>query len=415
MGRRCRWGGAGSALVAVIVAASPATAVETVPRDETAAAALRALAARIRLPEGFGIEFFAPVPGARHLAVAPSGQTVFVGSRGDAVHVVDVAGGVDGHRVRRFAPDLSFDRPNGPCFAPDGTLYVAEANRIRAFPGAEAQVDEAAPPAVTVVAVGALVPSGELGGGHDARTCRIGPDGRLWVSIGQPHNVTPPAKEALYRRLGIGAIVRMERDGSHREVWATGIRNSVGFDFAPKSGDLWFTDNQVDLMGDDRPPGEIDRATGAGQNFGFPWYGGGRVRTREYGDAPVPVDVVFPEVETDAHAADLGMTFYRGIAFPQTWRGGIFSAQHGSWNRHPSIGARVMFTAIGADGRARGTAVFAEGWRRPDGGWDGRPVDVAELPDGSLLVSDDRAGALWRIVYRRAELTPSPPPPSPPP
>jgi glucose/arabinose dehydrogenase len=172
-------------------------------------------------------------------------------------------------------------------------------------------------------------------------------------------------------------------------------------DFNPANGELWFTDNQVDGMGDDIPPGELDRATGPGQHFGFPWFGGGTVRTTEYKDSEPPADAVLPQVEMEAHAADLGMMFYTGRMFPQEYRGGIFSAQHGSWNRTTPVGARVMFTSLNEDGTAKETKPFAEGWLVQDTGeYLGRPVDVAQLPDGSLLVSDDFVGAIYRISYQ---------------
>jgi glucose/arabinose dehydrogenase len=170
-------------------------------------------------------------------------------------------------------------------------------------------------------------------------------------------------------------------------------------DFNPKDKSLWFTDNQVDGMGDDQPPGELNRADKPGMNFGFPYYGGGKTRTNEYKDAEVPAGVTFPQVEMVAHAADLGMTFYNGQMFPSKYQGGIFSAQHGSWNRTVPIGARVMFTSLKADGTADKTEPFAEGWLTENGEYMGRPVDVAQLLDGSILVSDDLAGALYRIWY----------------
>jgi glucose/arabinose dehydrogenase len=151
--------------------------------------------------------------------------------------------------------------------------------------------------------------------------------------------------------------------------------------------------------GDDQPPGELNRAAQAGQNFGFPYYGGGTVRTVEYKDDPVPAGVVNPVVEMAPHAADLGMAFYTGRMFPQAYQGGAFSAQHGSWNRTKPIGARVMFTPTKPDGTADEPQVFAEGWLTENGEYLGRPVDVAMLPDGSLLVSDDTAGAIYRISY----------------
>jgi glucose/arabinose dehydrogenase len=178
----------------------------------------------------------------------------------------------------------------------------------------------------------------------------------------------------------------------------------VGLGFNPANGELWFTDNQVDGMGDDIPPGELNRATGPGQHFGFPWYGGGKARTNEYKDSEPPADAIFPEVEMVAHAADLGMTFYTGKMFPAKYRGGIFSAQHGSWNRTEPVGARIMFTSLNEEGGAANTEVFADGWLDSGTGeYYGRPVDVVQYLDGSLLVSDDTAGAIYRITYKGVE------------
>jgi glucose/arabinose dehydrogenase len=156
------------------------------------------------------------------------------------------------------------------------------------------------------------------------------------------------------------------------------------------------------MMGDDIPPGELNRAPKAGLDFGFPWYGGGHTRTNEYKDETPPENLVFPEIEMAAHAADLGMIFYTGTQFQAKYRGGIFSAQHGSWNRTVPVGARIMFTSLKPDGTADKTEVFAEGWLNANGSYDGRPVDVAQLPDGSLIVSDDYAGALYKITYEGA-------------
>lgn len=373
---------------------------DAVPQEGARVEELRRILPTLRLPPGFRVDLFAVVPDARQIAVAPNGRLVVVGTRGSRVWAVAVApGAAHAASVRRFVPGLALTLANGVCFSPDGRLDLVERNRILGFDGVEAATATGTVAVRTLVARGSLIPPSEESGGHAYRVCRVGPDGRLRVSLGQPYNVFPPEKLALYEKWGIGGIVDFARDGGDRRVFATGIRNSVGLDFSPRDGVLWFTDNQVDGMGDDVPPGEIDRAPVAGLNFGFPWYGGGRVRTDLWRDREPPAGVVFPEVETVAHAADLGMTFYRGTAFPEPWRGGLFSAQHGSWNRTTPIGARVMFTRIGADGRAAGTEVFAEGWLTPRGAYAGRPVDVAELPDGSLLVSDDHAGALWRISW----------------
>lgn len=355
----------------------------------------------IKLPPGFKIGLYAIVPDARHMAVAPQGTVVFVGTRKVNVYsVMDRDRDRVADDVQPFAPPLSLSVPNGPCFSPDGFLYLVEHNRVLVFPAAEFFHENPDVAVGAVVPQGELIPASEESYNHGARVCRIGPDNKLYISLGQPYNVPPPEKADLYNEWGIGGIIRMDRDGSNREVFAYGVRNSVGIDFNPANGQLWFTDNQVDGMGDDTPPGELNRATGAGQHFGFPWYGGGNVRTAEYQDSDPPADVVFPEVEMAPHAADLGMQFYNGRMFPEDYRGGFFSAQHGSWNRTVPVGARVMFTALNEDGGASESKVFAEGWLDEETGeYIGRPVDVATLRDGSLLVSDDLAGAIYRIWY----------------
>ena len=356
---------------------------------------LPAMLARIKLPPGFHIEFLASAPGARALTVSPDQSTLVVGTTGKAVY--QMALGRRGASAERFAPGVNFVMPNGPCFAPNGDLFIAEHNRVLRFsPAADGKGwDETHPKAI--VPLGELIPAAETSPIHSARVCRIGPDGLLYIAIGQPYNVPPKSKRALYDQWGMGGIIRMNREGGDREVFARGIRNSVGLDFDPQDKVLWFTDNQTDDLGDDIPPGEINRAPKAGLNFGFPWYGGGHIRTREYADETPPADVVFPAVEEVAHAADLGMIFYRGTQFPREWRG-IFSAQHGSWARSIPIGARVMFTKV-RDGKASASVPFAEGWNPGNAAYLGRPVDVAELPDGSLVVSDDLNGALYRIFY----------------
>ena len=354
---------------------------------------------RIEMPEGFEIALYAVVPDARHMAVGPQGVATFVGTRKDKVWAVtDRNKDRVADEVKDFAPSLTFTIPNGPCFTEDGFLYIAEQNRVLVFPAAEFFYESPDVAAGVVVAEGELIPPEEESFNHSARVCDVGPDGKLYISLGQPHNVPPPEKLDLYAELGIGGIIRMNTDGTEREVYTHGVRNSVGHDFHPETGELWWTDNQVDGMGDDIPPGEINRQTEMGQHFGFPWYGGGDVRTTEYEGEEVPVEVVMPASETVAHAADLGMTFYTGDMFPQEYQGAIFSAQHGSWNRTEPVGARVMVTRIDEEGRAT-TEPFAEGWLDESGEYLGRPVDLVQLRDGSLLVSDDLAGAIYRISY----------------
>lgn len=354
---------------------------------------------RIELPEGFQIELYAIVPDARHMAVGPQGIATFVGTRKSEVWAVtDRNKDRVADEVKNFAPSLSKTIPNGPCFTDDGFLIIAERNRVLLYPAAEFFYESPDVVAVPIVPEGELIPQEEESYNHSARVCRIGPDGKLYISLGQPFNVHPKEKVELYDEVGIGGMIRMNVDGTEREVYSYGIRNSVGHDFHPVTGELWFTDNQVDGMGDDIPPGEINRQTAMGQNFGFPWYGGGDTRTNEYMDEEPPSDLVFPAVETIAHAADLGMTFYTGGMFPEKYRNAIFSAQHGSWNRTTPVGARVMVTFVDEDGNAS-IEPFAEGWIDENGEYLGRPVDVAQLRDGSLLVSDDLAGALYRISY----------------
>jgi glucose/arabinose dehydrogenase len=357
---------------------------------------------KISLPSGFKISLYAVVPDARHMAVGPQGIVTFVGTRKDKVwSVTDRNKDRVADEVKDFAPSLTFTIPNGPCFSKDGFLYIAEQNRVLLFPAAEFFYESPDVAAFNLVKQGDLIPVEEESFNHTARVCDIGPDGKIYISLGQPFNVSPPEKLDLYKRVGIGGVIRMNTDGTGREVYTYGVRNSVGQDFHPETGEFWFTDNQVDGMGDDIPPGEINRQTAAGEHFGHPWYGGSDTRTTEYKDQEIPADVTvtMPVSATEAHAADLGMAFYSGSMFPAEYKNAIFSAQHGSWNRTVPVGARVMVTKIAEDGTAT-TEPFADGWLdEASGEYFGRPVDVAVLRDGSLLVSDDLAGAIYRISY----------------
>lgn len=374
--------------------------METVAQTGAKADALRANLKHIKLPPGFRIDLYAVVPDARHMAIGPSTGIVFVGTRKTRVWAVtDRTKTRVADEVKVFSPSINFKVPNGVCFSPDGILYLVEHNRLLAFPAAEFFYEGPDVAAATVVPQGNLIPVEEESFNHGARTCRIGPDNKLYITLGNPFNVPAKEKLALYDKVGMMGIIRMDRDGKNREVFARGVRNSVGMDFNPKDKTLWFTDNQVDGMGDGTPPGEVNHAPKAGMHFGFPWYGGGKARTDEYKTAQAPADAVFPEAEMDAHAADLGMTFYNGKMFPAKYRSGMFVAEHGSWNRTTPIGARLMFVPIKQDGHAGKPEVFADGWLTPTNEYLGRPVDVAALPDGSLLVSDDYAGAIYRISH----------------
>ena len=379
--------------------------MKRVPQEGKYASNLRKVLAKIKMPDGFKIELFAIVPDARHMAVSRNKATVWVGTRKTALWSVtdrDMDNVAD--TVEEFSPSVKFDIPNGVCYSKDGFLFVAERNRVMMFPAAEFFMEGSDTVAIPIVKQGKLIPPDEESYNHTARVCAIGPDNKLYISLGQPFNVTPSDKVELYKKIGIGGMIRMNRDGTDREVIATGIRNSVGHAFNPKDGSLWFTDNQVDGMGDETPPGELNKMPEMGMWYGHPYYGGGEVRTGEYKDKTIPKaqadKYVKPQIEMIAHAADLGMMFYTGKMFPKKYHNAIFSAQHGSWNAVKPRGARVMVTYLDKDGNAAKTEPFAEGWMNENGVYLGRPVDVQQYVDGSILVSDDKAGAIYRISYQ---------------
>jgi len=383
---------------------------KSVPQGGQYAENLKKVLQQIKMPDGFKIELFAIVPDARQMAVSRNKATVWVGTRKSTVWSVtdrdmdNVADTVD-----EFSPSVKFDVPAGACYSPDGFLFITERNRVMMFPAAEYFMEGPDTVAVAIVKQGQLIPPEEESYNHTARACVIGPDNRIYITLGQPFNVTPPEKVDLYRKWGIGGIVSFTRDGTDRKVVLTGMRNSSGLDFNPKDKSLWFTDNQVDGMGDEIPPGELNRVPVEGGHlklgmwYGFPYYGGGSTRTDDYKGKSIPKELaakyVKPEVDMIAHAADLGMMFYTGKMFPAKYHNAIFSAQHGSWNAVKPRGARVMVTYLDSKGHAKKTEPFAEGWMNEDGVYLGRPVDVRQYVDGSILVSDDKAGAIYRISY----------------
>ena len=380
--------------------------IPTVPQTGRKADSLRANLKNIKMPPGFKIDLYAVVPDARHMAVAPSTNMLFVSTRKTTVWAVtdrDSDGMAD--EVKSFAPSLKFTNPNGVCWTKDGFLIVVEHNRVLNFPAAEFFYEGPDVAVIEVVPQGKLIPVEEESFNHGARVCDVGPDGKLYISLGQPFNVQPREKVAAYDRLGIGGIIRMNAfDGSGREVFARGIRNSVGQDFNPKDGSLWWTDNQVDGMGDDIPPGELNRSTKMGEHFGFPWTNGGvqiagSSAAPDLKDLPAPAGMIAPQVNFPAHQAQLGMAFASGSMFPQKYRNGMFVASHGSWNRTKASGALINFVSLKADGTADKSEVFAEGWMDANGVYRGRPVDVAMMKDGSMLISDDFAGAIYRVTY----------------
>ena len=338
----------------------------------------------IKLPAGFKIELFAKdVDGARSLAVGDKG-TVFVGSRDKgAVYALPDANG-DGKADRVITIARGLDSPNGVAFR-DGALYVAEIGRIIRFDDIESHLDS--PPAPVVVN-----DSFPKEATHGWKFIRFGPDGKLYVPVGAPSNV------GEYQDERFATMMRMNPDGSDLEVFARGIRNTVGFDWDPATGELWFTDNGRDWLGDDLPPDELDHAASPGLHFGFPYRFGQNQPDPEYGKRiPAGLSTIPAAFDLPAHVAPLGMRFYNGTMFPEQYRGDVFIAEHGSWNRTTPIGYRISLVRMVA-GQAVSYEVFAQGWLDARSAW-GRPVDVMVMPDGSLLVSDDRGDAVYRISY----------------
>jgi glucose/arabinose dehydrogenase len=337
----------------------------------------------IRLPPGFHIGVYAyPVPGARSLALGAKG-TVFVGTRGEGkVYALSDRDG-DGRAEAVVTIAEGLNSPNGVAFR-GGALYVAEISRVIRFDDVENRLERPPTPAT----VNDTFPRDEH---HGWKFIRFGPDGKLYVPVGAPCNVCERSDERY------ASIMRMNADGSGLEIFARGVRNTVGFDWHPETGELWFTDNGRDWMGDNKPPDELNRAPKAGLNFGFPYIHGADILDPKYGKKGIPPAFTPPARELGPHVAALGMRFYVGEMFPPAYRGQIFIAEHGSWNRATPIGYRV--TLVRLDGnKATSYEVFAEGWLRGRRAW-GRPVDVLVMPDGALLVSDDKAGAVYRITY----------------
>lgn len=343
---------------------------------------------KVRLPPGFSAGLFAGgVKGARSLCLSPSG-ILYIGTRdeGKVYAARDRDGDGAADEVLTIASGL--DQPNGVAFR-DGALYVAEIGRILKYDGIEKDLTD--PPEPSVIAE---YPEDRH---HGWKFIAFGPDGLLYVPVGAPCNVCE-RKDPIY-----ASITRLKPDGTGREIFASGVRNTVGFDWRPGTGVLWFTDNGADWLGDDFPPDELNRAPRPGMHFGFPYLHASRPDPDLGAGRPRRVYTP-PAAELGPHVAALGMRFYDGKMFPESYRGAIFIAEHGSWNRTVPIGYRVMVVRL-KDGKPAGYEVFAEGWLEGNTAW-GRPVDVEIMPDGSLLVSDDRAGAVYRIVYREDKKSP---------
>jgi len=362
-------------LLGAACGSAPAPGVESPESDP--------ILSRIQLPEGFRISVYVSgVRNARAMAMGPGG-TLFVGSRraGNVYAVRDMDGDFVADEVLTL--DSGLKMPSGIAFR-DGALYVADINVVLRYDDIENRLYD--PPEPVVVSRG--FPTDRH---HGWKFIRFGPDGKLYVPVGAPCNVCERADPRY------ATIMRMNPDGTDLEVYVSGVRNTVGFDWHPDSGELWFSDNGRDLMGNDIPPDELNRVTESGQHFGFPYHHGTDIPDPEFGGRRPLESLVPPVQDLGPHVAAVGMRFYTGDMFPPEYRNQVLIAEHGSWNRDNRIGYRV--TLVRLDGNeAVSYEDFAAGWL-VDEEYSGRPADVEVMPDGSLLVSDDYAGVIYRITY----------------
>ncbi|MFA0964817.1 sorbosone dehydrogenase family protein [Roseivirga sp. BDSF3-8] len=339
----------------------------------------------IILPEGFKIAHYATgVENARSLAMGKNG-TIFVSSRKhDEVRALrDTDGDMVADKMWVVASGLN--TPNGVAFR-EGDLYIAEISRILKLSDIENNLETPGEPEV----IYDEYPSDTH---HGWKYIAFGPDGKLYVPVGAPCNICE--SDSIY-----ASITRMNPDGTDMEIFVHGVRNSVGFDWNPQTNELWFTDNGRDMLGDNMPPCELNRAPEKGMHFGYPYCHGGTISDPEFGSKYDCSRFTAPAQNLGPHVAPLGMKFYRGNKFPEQYRRNIFIAEHGSWNRSEKIGYRVTMVPVVDNSEASGYKVFAEGWLNDaeQEAW-GRPVDLLEMPDGSFLLSDDKANAVYRIYY----------------
>ncbi len=340
----------------------------------------------IQLPKGFSISVFAEVPNARSLALSPSG-TLFVGNRDeDKVYAVkDTDGDQKADKTWVLASGLNM--PNGVAFR-DGDLYIAEVSKISKITDVESKLDN--PGALETV-----YDKYPTETHHGWKYIAFGPDGKLYVPVGAPCNICE-SEDKQY-----ASITRLNADGSGMEVFAHGVRNTVGFTWHPQTNQIWFTDNGRDMLGDDIPPCELNTAPAAGLHFGYPYCHGGTIKDPEFGDKKPCTEFTPPVQNLGAHVAPLGLKFYTGNLFPAEYRNQIIVAEHGSWNRSKKSGYKLSLVTVDESGKAIDYKPFATGWMDETSQkvW-GRPVDVLVAPDGALLVSDDQAGVVYRIAYQ---------------
>jgi glucose/arabinose dehydrogenase len=337
----------------------------------------------ITLPDGFKITVYADgLRNARQMALGDKG-TLFVGSRSAGNVYAAIDRDQDGRAEEGFLIDKGLNTPSGLAFR-DGALYVGAIDRVLLYDGVEDHLEDVPDPVVITDSL----PNDKH---HGWKYLAFAPNGRLFVPVGAPCNVCE-------REAPFASILSMDPATGDYEVFASGVRNSVGFDFHPDTGEFWFTDNGRDMMGDDLPPGELNHAPEADLHFGFPHCHGGTVADPRYGRERECTEFTPPAQALGPHVAPLGMAFYTGEMFPPEYRNQVFIAEHGSWNRSRKIGYRISLVRFDDMGQAVSYEPFAEGWLQGQKAW-GRPADVLVMPDGALLVSDDKAHVIYRISY----------------
>ena len=348
---------------------------------------------KIVLPEGFEIKIYADdVENARSMAISPSG-TIFVGNRNkDNVFALKDTDGDNVIDKKYLITNKLKNMPNGVAFH-DGDLYVAEVNKIWKFENIEenlSHLDKFDEYPEEPILISDDFPSDRH---HGWKYISFGPDGKLYVPVGAPCNICE-SRDEIY-----ASITRMNPDGSNKEIYVKGVRNTVGFTWHPETKQLWFTDNGRDMLGDNIPPCELNKVTEKDQHFGYPYCHGGDIGDPEFGGEYSCSDFVMPAQNLDPHVAPLGLKFYTGKMFPDEYKGDIFIAEHGSWNRSKKIGYRISRVKI-ENNKSVGYETFIYGWLDDEEqeAW-GRPVDILILEDGSMLISDDKANAIYRVTY----------------
>jgi len=339
---------------------------------------------KIQLPAGFTIDVYAEhINNARQMALGDNG-TVFVGSRkaGNVYALIDSNNDFKADKKIIIATDLFM--PSGLAYH-NGSLYVAEVDKIWRYPDIEKSLPAIPKPELVYDKLANKAH-------HGWKFISFGPDGKLYIPVGAPCNVCKS-------ELPFASILKLDLETKQTMIVAKGVRNSVGFDFHPQTGELWFTDNGRDMMGDDLPDDELNRVSQIGQHFGFPYIHNTNIADPDFTDSKIAKLNTPPVLTLGAHVAALGMEFYQGSQFPAAYNHSILIAQHGSWNRTNKVGYRIMQVALEGN-KMIDYKPFATGWLEGETSW-GRPVDVMTLTDGSILVSDDFANAIYRVSYTK--------------